>query len=323
MKKELIQLRVNQRDHEIAVEPNALLLDVLRQQLQLTGSKRACDDSSCGACTVLVDDVAMTACTLLAASCEGQEITTIEGVTEHGSLAAIQKAYGDWGGAQCGYCTPGFIMTVKSLLAENPDPSEDDIRAALSSNLCRCTGYSQMYGAIRAAIAAEKAGVVPSDWKRIFKPDQGVLLGVWVLDGDPADWLALLDWACQEYQTTYFEDGTETTLPGFPLILERVKTVTPLLRIDLGGFSANAHFCSADEIELEVLPEKVDSEAKATAVFKLMTGIARLLGKQVTLAAEQVTLDARQRRGLAVCIADSNGDLSLGDGERERVRCGL
>jgi len=156
MKKELIQLRVNGRDHEIAIEPNALLLDVVRQQLQLTGSKRACDDSSCGACTVLVDGVAMTSCTLLAASCEGQEITTIEGVAEHGSLTAIQKAYGDWGGAQCGYCTPGFIMTVKSLLAENPDPSEGDLRAALSSNLCRCTGYSQMYEAIRSAIAAEK-----------------------------------------------------------------------------------------------------------------------------------------------------------------------
>jgi aerobic carbon-monoxide dehydrogenase small subunit len=162
MKKELVQLRVNGRMHELAVGPNALLLDVLRQDLQLTGSKRACDDSSCGACTVLVDGVAMMSCTLLAASCEGQEITTIEGVSEHGSLAAIQKAYGDWGGAQCGYCTPGFVMTVKSLLAENPDPSEADVRAALSSNLCRCTGYNQMYEAIRAAIAAERRVAPPS-----------------------------------------------------------------------------------------------------------------------------------------------------------------
>jgi len=157
MKKELIELRVNGRTHEVAIEPSALLLDVLRQQLQLTGSKRGCDDSSCGACTVLVDGIAMMSCTLLAASCEGQEITTIEGVSEHGSLAAIQKAYGDWGGAQCGYCTPGFIMTVKSLLAENPDPSESDVRDALSSNLCRCTGYNQMYEAIRSAIAAERS----------------------------------------------------------------------------------------------------------------------------------------------------------------------
>ena len=148
---------MNGRTHELAVEPSALLLDVLRQELQLTGSKRGCDDSSCGACTVLVDGVAMMSCTLLAASSEGQEITTIEGVGEHGSLAAIQKAYGDWGGAQCGYCTPGFIMTVKSLLVENPDPSEDEIRNALSSNLCRCTGYNQMYEAIRAAIARERA----------------------------------------------------------------------------------------------------------------------------------------------------------------------
>jgi aerobic-type carbon monoxide dehydrogenase small subunit (CoxS/CutS family) len=160
MKKELIELRVNGRTYELAIQPSALLLDVLRQDLELTGSKRGCDESSCGACTVLVAGVAMMSCTLLAASCEGQEITTVEGVSEHGSLAAIQKAYGDWGGAQCGFCTPGFIMTVKSLLAENPDPSEAEVRSALSSNLCRCTGYSQMYEAIRAAIAAEQHGVV-------------------------------------------------------------------------------------------------------------------------------------------------------------------
>jgi aerobic carbon-monoxide dehydrogenase small subunit len=159
MKKELVELRVNGRTHELAIEPNVILLDVLRQELQLTGSKRACDDSSCGACTVLIDGVAMMSCTLLAASCEGQQITSIEGVSEHGSLAAIQKAYGDWGGAQCGYCTPGFIMTVKSLLSENPDPSEQEIRSALSSNLCRCTGYNQMYQAIRSAIQAERKGV--------------------------------------------------------------------------------------------------------------------------------------------------------------------
>ena len=159
MKKELIELRVNGRSHELAIEPNKLLLDMLRQDLQLTGSKRGCDDSSCGACTVLVDGIPMLSCTLLAASCEAQEITTVEGVSERGGLAAIQKAYGDWGGAQCGYCTPGFIMTVKHLLAENSDPTEDEIRAALSGNLCRCTGYSQMYQAIKAAIDAEQRGM--------------------------------------------------------------------------------------------------------------------------------------------------------------------
>ncbi len=156
MKKQLIELRVNGRTHELAIEPNKLLLDVLRQDLDLTGSKRACDDSSCGSCTVQIDGIPTLACTLLAASCEGQEITTVEGVADHGSLAALQKAYGDFGGAQCGFCTPGFMMTVKWLLANNSDPTEDEIRAALGSNLCRCTGYSQMYQAIRAAIDAEQ-----------------------------------------------------------------------------------------------------------------------------------------------------------------------
>jgi aerobic carbon-monoxide dehydrogenase small subunit len=159
MKKELVELRVNGRSHELAIEPSKLLLDALRQELQLTGSKRGCDDSSCGACTVLLDGIPMLSCTLLAASCEGQQITTIEGVSEHGSLAAIQKAYGDWGGAQCGFCTPGFIMTVKYILSSNPHPTEAEIRHALSGNLCRCTGYSQMYQAIKAAIEAEQKGM--------------------------------------------------------------------------------------------------------------------------------------------------------------------
>jgi aerobic-type carbon monoxide dehydrogenase small subunit (CoxS/CutS family) len=159
VKKELIELRVNGLTHELAIAPSALLLDVLRRDLGLTGSKRGCDDSSCGACTVLVDGTPMLACTLLAFSCEGQEITTVEGISEHGSLAAIQKAYGDWGGAQCGYCTPGFMITVKHLLSVNPDPTDEEIRSALSGNLCRCTGYTQMYQAIKAAIEAEKKGM--------------------------------------------------------------------------------------------------------------------------------------------------------------------
>jgi len=162
MKKELIELRVNGRTHELAVEPSDLLLDVLRRDLDLTGSKRGCDDSSCGACTVLVEGVPTLSCTVLAMSCSANEspapeITTVEGIADHGALAAIQKAYGDWGGAQCGYCTPGFMITVKALLDRNPDPTEEDIRHALSGNLCRCTGYTQMYQAIKAAIAAERS----------------------------------------------------------------------------------------------------------------------------------------------------------------------
>jgi len=161
MKKELIELRVNGRRHELAIEPSELLLDVLRRDLQLTGCKRGCDDSSCGACTVLVDGVPTLSCTMLAMSASANgpvtpDITTVEGIADHGALAAIQKAYGDWGGAQCGYCTPGFMITVKALLDRNPDPSEEDIRHALSGNLCRCTGYNQMYQAIKAAIVAEK-----------------------------------------------------------------------------------------------------------------------------------------------------------------------
>ena len=165
MKKELIELRINGRAHELAIEPSELLLDVLRQDLQLTGSKRGCDDSSCGACTILVDGVPTLSCTALAMSFATQEndqahstpeIVTVEGIAEHGALAAIQKAYGDWGGAQCGYCTPGFMVTVKALLDNNPEPSEEEIRHALSGNLCRCTGYTQMYQAIKAAIEAEQ-----------------------------------------------------------------------------------------------------------------------------------------------------------------------
>ena len=155
MKKELIELRINGRTLELAVQSNALLLDVLRQDLNLTGSKRGCDDSSCGACTVQVDGIPMLSCTMLAASYQGCEITTVEGISDGGGLAAPQKAYGDFGGSQCGYCTPGFMMTVRWLLANNPNPTDEEIREALSSNLCRCTGYTQMYQAIRAAIEAE------------------------------------------------------------------------------------------------------------------------------------------------------------------------
>jgi carbon-monoxide dehydrogenase small subunit len=161
MKKELIELRVNGRTHELAVQPNSLLLDVLRQELSLTGSKRGCDDSSCGACTVQVDGVPMVSCTMLAASFQRCEITTVEGISDGGGLAALQKAYGDFGGSQCGFCTPGFMMTVSWLLANNADPTEEAIREALSSNLCRCTGYSQMYHAVRAVIEAQRKDSKP------------------------------------------------------------------------------------------------------------------------------------------------------------------
>jgi len=320
MKKELIELRVNGRLHEVAVEPCALLLDVLRQDLQLTGSKRGCDDSSCGACTVLVDGVAMMSCTLLAASSESQAITTIEGVSEHGCLAAIQKAYGDWGGAQCGFCTPGFIMTVKSLLAENPDPSESDVRAALSSNLCRCTGYNQMYAAIRSAIAAERDGAVLSEWTRIFEPDSRSLLDIWAFETDYCEWQALFAWLQKNYHVTYFEDDKLKALPSLAEIWERSKAATQLLRIDLEGCSVNAHFFSVNEIEMDILPEDIDSERKAQSVFEFVSGIAKLLNKEVILAPEYGSADQAQLKAIAFCTVDPAGVLSLRKSSRETFR---
>ncbi len=160
MNKELITLRVNGRERQLAAEPNRLLLDVLRRDLGLTGSKQACDDSSCGACTVLIDGVPMLSCTLLAASCQGNEITTVEALAEDGRLNALQRAWGTGGGSQCGFCTPGLLMTVKALLDNNPDPSDDEIRRAISGNLCRCTGYTQMYDAVKLALKSQARAAI-------------------------------------------------------------------------------------------------------------------------------------------------------------------
>jgi len=147
-----IHLRVNGRVHDLEVEPNRLLLDVLRQDLGLTGSKRGCDDSSCGACTVLIDGEPQMSCLMLAVSYQECAITTIEGVADGAALDPLQRGFSVEGGAQCGYCTPGMILTAKSLLARNPNPSEQEINEALSGNLCRCTGYTQILASVRKAI---------------------------------------------------------------------------------------------------------------------------------------------------------------------------
>lgn len=152
MKAEVIRLRINGRVHDLAVEPNRLLLDLLRQDLGLTGSKRGCDDSSCGACTVLIDGEPQMSCLMLAVSYQECAITTIEGVADGGALDPLQRGFSVEGGAQCGYCTPGMILTAKSLLARNPNPSEQEINEALSGNLCRCTGYTQILASVRKAI---------------------------------------------------------------------------------------------------------------------------------------------------------------------------
>jgi carbon-monoxide dehydrogenase small subunit len=150
--KELIRLKVNGEPHEIAVTPNRLLLDVLREDLGLTGSKRGCDDSSCGCCAVLIDGLPMLSCVALAASYQEAEITTVEGLALHGELDPVQQGYAEAGGAQCGYCTPGFLMATKALLDRTPDPTLEEIREALSSNLCRCTGYMQIYESVKQAL---------------------------------------------------------------------------------------------------------------------------------------------------------------------------
>jgi len=142
------------------VPPNKLLLDVLREDLGLTGTKRGCDDSSCGACAVLVDGVPMLSCVAIASCVQDAEITTVEGIAPPGSLDPVQEGYAVAGGAQCGFCTPGFLIATKALLDRNPNPSLDEIRVALSSNLCRCTGYMQIYESVRYAIKRAAASRV-------------------------------------------------------------------------------------------------------------------------------------------------------------------
>ena len=151
MKKELIELRVNGRRHELAVCPNRTLLEVLREDLRLTGTKRACDDSSCGSCTVLVDGRPMLACVMLPASYQEAEIRTIESLATQGELDALQRGFVEEGGAQCGICTPGMLLAAHALLADNPRPSLDDVRTGLAGNLCRCTGYTKIIDAVLAA----------------------------------------------------------------------------------------------------------------------------------------------------------------------------
>lgn len=149
---ERIRLTVNGKRHTIQVAPNRALLDVLREELRLTGSKRGCDDSSCGACTVLVDGTPMLSCVMLPASYQDCEIITIEGVAQGEELHPLQEGFCVGGGAQCGFCTPGILLTAKALLEENPNPTRAEIAAALSGNLCRCTGYEQIYESVEFAI---------------------------------------------------------------------------------------------------------------------------------------------------------------------------
>jgi 4-hydroxybenzoyl-CoA reductase subunit gamma len=155
--KNIVAVRVNGRMRESAVEDNLLLVDYLREALGLTGTKQGCDGGECGACTVLVDGVPRLACVTLTASVAGRHVETIESLATAGRLSALQQAFNEKLGTQCGFCTPGMIMAAEALLRRTPDPSADEIRTALSGNLCRCTGYSKIVESVQAAAAAVAA----------------------------------------------------------------------------------------------------------------------------------------------------------------------
>jgi len=149
-----IALTVNGSPHEAEVEPRQLLAYFLRNELGLTGTNIGCDTSSCGACTVLVDGESIKSCTVFAVQADGSEVTTIEGISQEDELHPVQQAFHEVHALQCGYCTPGFVMAAISLLDENPDPSEEEIRLGLEGNLCRCTGYHNIVRAVQAAARA-------------------------------------------------------------------------------------------------------------------------------------------------------------------------
>jgi aerobic carbon-monoxide dehydrogenase small subunit len=150
-----ITVTVNGSEHSADVEPRLLLVHFLREQLMLTGTHVGCDTSGCGACTVLLDGVPIKSCTYLAVQADGREVTTVEGLLAGGALDPIQEAFKQEHGLQCGFCTPGMMLTAKALLASNPKPSEEEVRWAISGNVCRCTGYMNIVKAVQAAAAAQ------------------------------------------------------------------------------------------------------------------------------------------------------------------------
>ncbi len=160
--KRSVTLTINGSARTADVEPRALLVHVLRDELNLTGTHIGCDTSQCGACTVLIDGRAVKSCTVLAVQAEGQPITTIEGLGTTDALHPLQQAFWEKHGLQCGFCTPGVIMTAVDLLAANPDPSEAEIRHAIEGNYCRCTGYQNIVKAIRAAAVTLRAVATPA-----------------------------------------------------------------------------------------------------------------------------------------------------------------
>ncbi len=151
--KVLATLRVNGEPHEVAFAPHKTLLEVLREELSLTGTKHGCELGECGACTVQVDGTPMLSCLYLAVDAVGKDVRTVEGLAPGAELTPLQHAFADLGAAQCGYCTPGILMTADALLRENARPTRDDVAQALAGNLCRCTGYLKIFEAVELAAA--------------------------------------------------------------------------------------------------------------------------------------------------------------------------
>jgi aerobic-type carbon monoxide dehydrogenase small subunit (CoxS/CutS family) len=148
MKKRVIELNVNDETHEILISPNRTLLEILREDLGMTGTKKGCDQGVCGTCTVLIDGRPVRSCLILAVEAQGRKITTIEGLVQGGKITPLQEAFLSEGAVQCGFCTPGMILTAKALLEENPTPTKEEVLRAISGNLCRCTGYFKITKAI-------------------------------------------------------------------------------------------------------------------------------------------------------------------------------
>ncbi len=155
MKQDIV-LKVNGTNYHLNVETHRTLVEVLRETLGFTGTKKSCNEGECGTCTVLMDGKPVASCLVLAVAAQGKEITTIEGLADGVTLHPVQEAFVKHAGIQCGFCTPGMVLTSKALLDENPEPTSTDVRRAISGNLCRCTGYQQIVDAVMAAAAAMK-----------------------------------------------------------------------------------------------------------------------------------------------------------------------
>jgi aerobic-type carbon monoxide dehydrogenase small subunit (CoxS/CutS family) len=150
MEKRLIHLNVNGEDYELYINPKTLLVEAIRDIIGLTGTKRGCESGSCGACTVIVDGMSVKSCSVLAVQADGKKILTVEGLEQNGKLHPLQRAFLDYGSFQCGFCTPGMLMSAKALLDENPNPTKEEIKEGIDGNICRCTGYNSIIRAIEA-----------------------------------------------------------------------------------------------------------------------------------------------------------------------------